>query len=870
MRLRRIEVTDFRKFRHTVVEGLGDGLNVVVGDNEAGKSTLLSALRAAFFERHRVGGRVAEEMQPFGQSLRPEILVEFDLGGASYRLRKAFCKKPEAHLTGPDGAVSGDEVEERLAGLLGFAPPGAGGSKPEQHQGAHGLLWVRQGAAHQSLGIGAGRDAIAAALEAEVGQVLGGERGRALVDAAEQRWSSFWDKRGNPRGDWRKMLDEAAELEARRMDLDGRLAAYADKVAQLEACRAALARHAEENSLARAVRVLAGIREETVAAGRLEQGLRDAAMERRLAEAAHASARERQAARTALDAKVVKAAKERAAAEARWEEERTHRARRRVAADEARDRTEAAVRRKGEADAKFAVAQQSAERRRALADLSRLEAQLARAAAADEHRRTAEVRARACPVTKSALGNLERLQATLDQARAASRIAAVEIDFRPGDGRTVSIGQATHPPHAPLRLTRVTEIDLEGFGAIVVRPGGDADARSRAESMALEALLAALRPLGVDDLEAARSAWAKAEDDRAAAGAQAQVVAGLAPDGLDALRTLVESRRAMNASSDEEADVIDPDAAQAERDAAAAAVASAETVERQALAACADAATAATRAEAQAQAQARSHDVVAADLGQARLALADDRLAQDLSTAEAALGVATRAEADARAMLEAADLDVLRLRLRKAEGAELAIRDDIAQQRRSAELLEAELSALGRDGLGEQLAEVEGQLDLVRRRLAVGNHEAAAARLLHETLGEAQSASKERWLGPVKARVAPYLRLLAPDGEVVLDEETLELRGVRRQGLHEPFDALSVGAREQMAVITRLALADLLRSAGRPSAVILDDALVNTDETRLERMHLALHRAAETLQVLVLTCRERDFRQLGAPVIRMA
>jgi uncharacterized protein YhaN len=51
--------------------------------------------------------------------------------------------------------------------------------------------------------------------------------------------------------------------------------------------------------------------------------------------------------------------------------------------------------------------------------------------------------------------------------------------------------------------------------------------------------------------------------------------------------------------------------------------------------------------------------------------------------------------------------------------------------------------------------------------------------------------------------------------------------------------------------------------------VILDDALVNTDEERLDRMHLVLHRAAEHLQVLILTCRERDFLRLGAPVTRI-
>lgn len=115
----------------------------------------------------------------------------------------------------------------------------------------------------------------------------------------------------------------------------------------------------------------------------------------------------------------------------------------------------------------------------------------------------------------------------------------------------------------------------------------------------------------------------------------------------------------------------------------------------------------------------------------------------------------------------------------------------------------------------------------------------------------------------------PYLKLIHPDSEIELDEDTLELKSLFREGVAEPFERLSVGAREQVAVITRLALADLLRSSGRPAAVILDDALVNTDEKRLERMHLVLHQAARSLQILVLTCRERDFIGLGAPLRRI-
>ena len=51
MRIRRIEVRDFRKLGHVVIDGLADGLNVIAGGNETGKSTLVAALRAALFDR---------------------------------------------------------------------------------------------------------------------------------------------------------------------------------------------------------------------------------------------------------------------------------------------------------------------------------------------------------------------------------------------------------------------------------------------------------------------------------------------------------------------------------------------------------------------------------------------------------------------------------------------------------------------------------------------------------------------------------------------------------------------------------------------------------------------------------------------------
>lgn len=77
------------------------------------------------------------------------------------------------------------------------------------------------------------------------------------------------------------------------------------------------------------------------------------------------------------------------------------------------------------------------------------------------------------------------------------------------------------------------------------------------------------------------------------------------------------------------------------------------------------------------------------------------------------------------------------------------------------------------------------------------------------------------------------------------------------------YDALSFGAREQMGLISRLAYADLLKEAGRPTLIILDDALVHSDHSRLDQMKRILFDAAQRHQILLFTCHPDHWRDLG-------
>jgi uncharacterized protein YhaN len=85
----------------------------------------------------------------------------------------------------------------------------------------------------------------------------------------------------------------------------------------------------------------------------------------------------------------------------------------------------------------------------------------------------------------------------------------------------------------------------------------------------------------------------------------------------------------------------------------------------------------------------------------------------------------------------------------------------------------------------------------------------------------------------------------------------------------ESFDGLSDGTQEQVAILTRLAFADMLLDSGRPAMLILDDALAYSDNARLETMFDMLTEASTRMQILVLTCREDAFRRLCGTRIRI-
>ena len=189
MKLRKLSVNQFKRFTEPTQLGeLGDGLNLVVGPNELGKSTLLDALRAVLFERYSSRARPIMALQNDRSGAAPVVELVFEVSGAEYTLTKRFVKSPHAQLRCPDGTLlEADVAENELRNLLGFAEAGNRGANSET-LGMWGVLWVQQGQSFGRLDLpDSALASLSAGLESEVGMVLGGRRGRELPQVIEQR-----------------------------------------------------------------------------------------------------------------------------------------------------------------------------------------------------------------------------------------------------------------------------------------------------------------------------------------------------------------------------------------------------------------------------------------------------------------------------------------------------------------------------------------------------------------------------------------------------------------------------------------------------------------------------------------------------------
>ncbi len=872
MKLSRIRIEQFRQFQQPlVIEALTPGINLFSGPNEAGKSTIVAAIRAAFFERYRSGS--IEDLRPWGDaSAAPTVELTFSTGGRQYRLIKSFLARKRCELqTGPQ-RLEGAEAEARLAALLGFDYAVRGSSRAE-YWGIPGLLWIQQGAAHSiEEPVAHATDYLRAALNDSLGEVTSSDGDDIIAAVKTARDELLSDVKGAPRGAYLKALQNETELGETLDRLEAEIAHYRQQVDRL-----------------------AQLRHER-ATGNAEKNLDNFHAQRHIVAANLDSVRKDEELLAAAQQRTTQLEHQIALLRGRMEtfaHEEEEREKRRIALTDAEQRLVAATAQadqwqstQTEAAAQYEMAREVLRRARQNETQHRLRHQLQELSdrtealnatlerARQEQKRLQELRAQAAAsyISDDDLAELRKQERRLQELRIRQHGIATRMHFSLNEDSHIRIGSESVSGTGERRLLEATPITLPGLGTLEITPGGtDLDHLKHEINLLDDTQTALLQRLALLSTDAAEARYQDHKRTLAEIETCAAALGILTPHGIETLETELATLKARGAEIRQALDR--QPAADFSEEASPTAVSDAEAAEERAR---------------------RSFEQGNAALSTARLAAGNAQTAyeaacRELAAAQAridapeqqhAMALTDRRLAEARADVTANSRDIEAMRRRIAEARPELLRQDIERLSKSIEQteqqiserrerlirLEAELETLGAQGLEERRAALAQQLAAARRRVTELRRRADALELLLRLLRGKRHALTIKLQAPLRKHLNRYLQILFPGASVEIDENLTPGPLTRNAATTDAFDALSFGAREQIGVISRLAYADLLKEAGRPTLIILDDALVHSDATRLAQMKRILFDASARHQILLFTCHPDNWQDIGAPI----
>ena len=848
------------------IEGVSDGVNVLCAANEFGKSTSFEALHALFFLPHTGAPQEVRRLQPYSGG-HPLIQADIRVPEGCFRLTKQFIGGKRATVENLDSArlvAQADEAERFIAGLI------RGGTA-----GPAGLLWVRQGitglgdrAKKEEEGERQVRESLLASVQGEVEAVTGGRRMSEIIAACRDDLARLVTQTGRPKtgGPYAAALEEQARLAAEEQRLAAEVTALRtalDARAIAQKRRSELADPDEKAARRSAV---------TSAEAALERARSHADL-LAAAEAQTELARSRaEAAQRDLDSFQTGQARSETlrhqhgtAVQAR-DDARARRAAAAAAIDAAMAETQAAETQEAETRTLLARLDAALRARDAFQQLEALRTRLARAEAMRAEMEQGAAALALLDIPADAVETLQRLEIDIARLRASEEagLPSVLVTYAEGAAPILMDGAPLQPDtERPVRDR--ARFEIAGIGTLTVRANRTArpDGVLQAAERKRQDLLAAL---GVASLGDARLRESEARAKRSELDRLRIELRHLAPEGLPGLREDIARR------ADLAPDLLelkgDLDAVRADLATADQRVAAARNATRELQPLHRHAGDALTTAETGLAAIERDLAAVDAMLGppDARSARAQ-ALAVTCHDLKASFEALAARSAALRAT--APDLPSAEAAVRRAVSVEDAAREEETRLDVQLADLNGQIRTRADDAVEEKWREVSEALTAAQARVAAFDSEIAVLNRLGATLQETRTAARDLYLQPVIAELRPLLQLMFDDVSIVFDEKTLLPQTIRRNGQDEDIDRLSGGMREQLSVLTRLAFARLLAQDGRPAPVILDDALVYSDDDRIERMFDALHRQSRDQQIIVFSCRQRAFARLGGHVLRM-
>lgn len=891
MRIHRIHLRNVRGVTDRSLELPESGVVVIEGPNEIGKSTFLEAFDRLLDPKAKSSSKAAAivGLQPVGLDVGPHVEAELTIGGHRLVFAKRWLRQPMTTLhvlTPVPEQWSGEAAQQRMDAILESAL-----DRPL----LEALRFAQSGTSGP---IRLGESAVLAeALDGAAGADLHSTGGEDLLQAVETEYRRYYTAHtGKPAGDLRaaiaaahesqdavveadRNVSEAALLLDKRDHTSAMLRTATDAVPALEETLHAVQRLAErasglrERERASAQRLTAAghMAQSATEAVRARQGLVDDAAERSaaarlvLGEASAATLREQE-----LCAGLA------------------------AATDVAKHARDTCSNAQNEAD-RAAVAVRQLQGRAEVATLvQRLGTAEKAAASLDVHRR----KLGEAVLTPAVWRDLDHLRQQLAVAEAALKAGStsVSVSAIKGSQHVEHNGQAqTLGPDGPdvqVLAGVEAEVIINGSVRVLITPHADVVQLAGHRDLLVGQLRQTLDEVGAADVDQAAEMHefhCRAQDD--VARSEHDRAVALAGNTLTGLRGQLAQRRASlteaspdapaSSDGDTDSDIVEitsdqvdqaasvaaalqstlqplriaKDAADDElrrvRDLHAASERSSSVAQSQYAAACAEAKRATDRLDGERlttpDAEVASNADVAIE--------AKESAAAEHQTIKAALLASHAAEVDEQLQVATADV-------RAARG----------DQERLAHLLQnlnGQVEVTAGEGRQEAYERAVQGFEGAKRTLSSVDRRARAARQLHVTLQRHRERAHSRYVAPYADQIVRLGRSLYGDSFGVVISPDLVMTHRHLHGATVAFEHLSGGAKEQLGIVARLAVA-MLVEGDQSVPVVIDDALGYTDPERLKLLGALLGGSDHPGQIIVLTCTPARYRSIpGAGTVRM-
>lgn len=183
---------------------------------------------------------------------------------------------------------------------------------------------------------------------------------------------------------------------------------------------------------------------------------------------------------------------------------------------------------------------------------------------------------------------------------------------------------------------------------------------------------------------------------------------------------------------------------------------------------------------------------------------------------------------------------------------------ELQRKRNDAAALSAKISGLnGRlSAMGDPMV-LSSTLSSMRERYETVQAEYEAITLAEELLHEADTEMQSRFSPELSRLAAQYMSEMTGGRyeDVLVGQDFSARARTKDDTVAREAEYLSAGTMDLMYLAVRLAVCELALPDGEPCPLIIDDALVNLDNTRYEQAMTLLKKIALKRQVILFTCR---------------